>query len=389
MEGKEIVLLVPKRLGTKAYTLLIENNLVPRKYHLEGRYGSRTHVLSDGLRVGIPLVESEQTIELLNKSKEKNDGEKCEALIDEIMAIDELFSMKGVDLEYRPITPPRVPRQEPCDARVHPERQSTEFPSIFLNYLQSRNDESEYLLRGNDKKKNKTGNETNYKEGPPTLFTFCELFAGIGGFGYALESLGGKCVCASEISQSCIDLFLLNNRTLDSRKVHGDIWELDTSFLTETTNSKSSRKFDLLVGGFPCQPFSTLGNQPGLSDKTKEPSRLKNKNKRAKIDPHDMPQQKLQQDEMMNKNDDMTKNSGRGQLYTQIVRILNECNPKGTYEESSCLSFFSFCLMAHVLLLTIHKRCHGKFSYSISFRKCSRINYYCKWKGVGDNRKGA
>ena len=34
-------------------------------------------------------------------------------------------------------------------------------------------------------------------------FDFLELFAGIGGFRFALEALGGRCVFASEVDQEC------------------------------------------------------------------------------------------------------------------------------------------------------------------------------------------
>jgi DNA (cytosine-5)-methyltransferase 1 len=118
-------------------------------------------------------------------------------------------------------------------------------------------------------------------------FTFCELFAGIGGFGVALEALGGTCVFASEISAPSIRTYCRNVKTLP--KVSGDIWKI-----------QNIPRHDLLVGGFPCQPFSSLGQQPGLEDDKTTTGRPTDENVVG----------------------------GRGQLFTQIVRVLKECQPQ-------------------------------------------------------------
>ncbi|MCL2846087.1 MAG: DNA cytosine methyltransferase [Firmicutes bacterium] len=85
-------------------------------------------------------------------------------------------------------------------------------------------------------------------------FTFVDLFAGIGGFHQALESLGGKCVAFSEINPECIKVY--ENNFPGVPKL-GDI-KKDWVKLP---------KFDMLCGGFPCQPFSKAGNQDGFNDK--------------------------------------------------------------------------------------------------------------------------
>lgn len=82
---------------------------------------------------------------------------------------------------------------------------------------------------------------------------FIDLFAGIGGFRYALESLECKCVFSSEWDKYCQESYKLNfNET-----PYGDITQID---------EKDIPSFDILCGGFPCQPFSVSGKQRGFSD---------------------------------------------------------------------------------------------------------------------------
>lgn len=83
-------------------------------------------------------------------------------------------------------------------------------------------------------------------------FTFTELFAGVGGFSNALEHLGGKCLCAVEIEAQARQMFTSN---YPSTPLHQDVRDL-----------QSLPKHDILTGGFPCQPFSRAGKQPGFMD---------------------------------------------------------------------------------------------------------------------------
>ena len=85
-------------------------------------------------------------------------------------------------------------------------------------------------------------------------FSFAELFAGIGGFRLGLERLGGVCTFASEMDPFAAATYAINFGHMPSA---GDI--------TEVSNEQLPAH-DVLVGGFPCQSFSTAGEQEGLSD---------------------------------------------------------------------------------------------------------------------------
>lgn len=83
--------------------------------------------------------------------------------------------------------------------------------------------------------------------------TFIDLFAGLGGFHQALESLGHKCVFASELNDDLRNLYELNF----GMKCQGDINLIDVHNI---------KRHDIICGGFPCQPFSKAGKQNGLND---------------------------------------------------------------------------------------------------------------------------
>jgi DNA (cytosine-5)-methyltransferase 1 len=86
-------------------------------------------------------------------------------------------------------------------------------------------------------------------------FTFIDLFAGIGGFRLALQNNGGKCVFSSEW-----DKFAQMTYNANFGKVpFGDI-------TLESTKQYIPQQFDVLCGGFPCQPFSHAGLKRGFED---------------------------------------------------------------------------------------------------------------------------
>jgi DNA (cytosine-5)-methyltransferase 1 len=82
---------------------------------------------------------------------------------------------------------------------------------------------------------------------------FIDLFAGIGGFRLAFENVGFQCLFSSEINKACQEVY--NNNFNDIP--FGDIRDFNPEKLND---------FDVLVAGFPCQPFSICGKKRGFED---------------------------------------------------------------------------------------------------------------------------
>lgn len=91
--------------------------------------------------------------------------------------------------------------------------------------------------------------QKKYLEG----MTFIDLFAGLGGFRLALESLGAKCVYSNEWDEPAKRVY---------EKNFGDVPEGDITLVDE----KSIPDHDILCAGFPCQAFSISGKQRGFED---------------------------------------------------------------------------------------------------------------------------
>lgn len=85
---------------------------------------------------------------------------------------------------------------------------------------------------------------------PRTDFTFIDLFAGIGGLRRGFESIGGRCVFTSEWDKYAQTTYHANYR--DNRPVEGDIREF-------SAQPETVPDHDVLLAGFPCQPFSIAG----------------------------------------------------------------------------------------------------------------------------------
>ena len=79
-------------------------------------------------------------------------------------------------------------------------------------------------------------------------FTFIDLFAGIGGLRRGFEPLGGKCIFTSEWNTYALQTYRANYAC--DHEVLGDITQIDASQIPE---------HDILLAGFPCQPFSIAG----------------------------------------------------------------------------------------------------------------------------------
>ena len=96
-------------------------------------------------------------------------------------------------------------------------------------------------------------------------FTFVDLFAGIGGIRMAFESIGGRCLFTSEWDAYAQKTYAENYR--DGHQIHGDITQVRAADVPD---------HDVLLAGFPCQPFSiagvskknALGRAHGFHDET-------------------------------------------------------------------------------------------------------------------------
>lgn len=104
---------------------------------------------------------------------------------------------------------------------------------------------------------------------------FIDLFAGIGGIKTGFEKTGFDCVFSNDFDKNAKITFDLN---FSEKMVLGDI---------QKVNAKDIPDFDVLCGGFPCQPFSIAGYRQGFKDE-----------------------------------------DGRGNLFFDIVKILKEKKPK-------------------------------------------------------------
>ena len=96
-------------------------------------------------------------------------------------------------------------------------------------------------------------------------YTFIDLFAGIGGTRLGFESAGGKCVFTSEWDKYACQTYRDNHA--DGHPIAGDIRKVQAEEIPD---------HDILVAGFPCQPFSlagvskknSLGRAHGFDDPT-------------------------------------------------------------------------------------------------------------------------
>ena len=86
------------------------------------------------------------------------------------------------------------------------------------------------------------------EESPAGAFDFIDLFAGIGGLRNAFEQVGGRCVYTSEWDSYAQKTYAENFR--DRHPIAGDITQVDAADIPD---------HDVLLAGFPCQPFSIAG----------------------------------------------------------------------------------------------------------------------------------
>ncbi len=122
-------------------------------------------------------------------------------------------------------------------------------------------------------------------------FTFIDLFAGIGGFHLAFHNLGGKCVFASEMDINARKTYEHNFKKISPELFKNKMFNDDIRNVTPS----DIPDFDILCAGFPCQPFSQAGYKRGFED---------------------------------------NHNSERGNLFFNIVDILEEKKPKAFFLEN-------------------------------------------------------
>uniref|UniRef100_A0A7S4SA65 DNA (cytosine-5-)-methyltransferase n=2 Tax=Ditylum brightwellii TaxID=49249 RepID=A0A7S4SA65_9STRA len=350
----EAVLLVPPPYTKSCYAILMKHDCVGRTWHPEGRYGSRTHKVDSShyqenddedykkeegeekkkysYKVGIPLLQSKVSLiqQILDKKKKQQQQPKCE-ITNESSLEEFLRTTPKVQLIYKePIISNRIPKVEVLDGTVRSELIPPTFDVLMKKVLERQQKRGDGSVVAGRKRKHSSSTLS------PSLpsFTFCELFAGIGGFGIALERLGGECIFASEIYQPSINLYQQNLDTTHlqpNQTIAGDIWTIDAHDIPS---------HDILVAGFPCQPFSTLGLQPGFKDDkvisgrgfgTTATATTTNEVKRRRKDANNNSSSNVTEHDTTNdstQNNNNTNNSGRGQLFTQIVRVLKHVQPK-------------------------------------------------------------
>jgi DNA (cytosine-5)-methyltransferase 1 len=306
-------------------------SIIARPWHLEGRHGSRTHahyddtdtpdavdsmrngsaaegdgkdsraildIVDNGVRpcdgtftgdknaptstrrkrMGIPVLSRDAILRLADASISEYtsvrgdhgcSNDKMKVLVELRQLLDRPL-VEFVYKDYAPCTS-RVLEPPHFDATIHPERRhrverllaSTTGPPYLVDPNHARLDTKIPILSPS-----LLSPQIMEKRQKRHRFTYMELFAGMGGFTVALEALGGTCVFASEIDESCRSLYSCNfphNKAV----LHGDIYQVSNEQLLSIRDLVAKEAqystIDLLVGGFPCQPFSALGAQPGLS----------------------------------------------------------------------------------------------------------------------------
>jgi DNA (cytosine-5)-methyltransferase 1 len=91
------------------------------------------------------------------------------------------------------------------------------------------------------------------KSNKDAKFTFIDLFAGIGGIRIPFDELGGDCVFTSEWDKFAQQTYNANFGEIPE----GDITKIPVEKIPQ---------HDILLAGFPCQPFSMAGKKEGFSD---------------------------------------------------------------------------------------------------------------------------
>lgn len=106
-------------------------------------------------------------------------------------------------------------------------------------------------IKNNESNEININNEINVNNG--NKLKYIDLFCGIGGFHQALKKLGCECVMACDIDLQCRETYYENYDIMPLQ----DIKKIDEKTMVD---------FDILCGGFPCQPFSNGGKKKSFDD---------------------------------------------------------------------------------------------------------------------------
>lgn len=146
-------------------------------------------------------------------------------------------------------------------------------------------------------------------------YTFIDLFAGLGGFHLALESLGAKCVYANEWDVPAQEVYKANFGI----QPEGDITKVD---------EKTIPDHDIVCAGFPCQAFSISGKQLGFAD-------------------------------------------SRGTLFFDVARIVKEKKPKVVFMEN----VKNFAAHDHGRTIAVVEATMRELGYSFDYRVLNAVDY--------------
>jgi len=103
----------------------------------------------------------------------------------------------------------------------------------------------------------------NTKTKKKSDYKFIDLFAGIGGFHLAFDDAGAKCVFVSEWDEPARKTYQRNFEKKSPEVFKNGFFKGDIT----KVNPKDIPDFDVICGGFPCQPFSQSGFRKGFADK--------------------------------------------------------------------------------------------------------------------------
>ena len=91
---------------------------------------------------------------------------------------------------------------------------------------------------------------------------FADLFAGIGGMRIAFERAGAECRLTSEINQKAMQTYGTNFIESESHRFEADVRQVAQL----AQRGELASEINLVLAGFPCQPFSIAGLRRGLTD---------------------------------------------------------------------------------------------------------------------------